>query len=1080
MKRFFVKRIGWSLCKFIIGGVLCLIIGIQTRYGHHVLYVLLSEAVAPYSISFSEEDFYLSLPTSIVIQRLMIKTPTGPCVVHGAFLKIDPLETCRKLVLFSPFSPLTHWIVPIPSELASCRIQKIEFPAFTKEITLQDVHFERKHAGILCMTIENRDHKATLKAKIEDTIRFAIDGDTSCGSAHLSHAKITGTIRPTSEAYTIAVQAAADHGVYRDVAFEAITFRSTIHVRDKTAIDFGETFLSLKSETFSGVFCGDVSYTDGHLSGDIELKNGSFPCVSHVHGRCHVRGTLEEIVLRITAAAKWQNKIWCLQSNAQILPKEGIEFKSGRLSSRATELMLSTPLYVPFSLSEMRGAFFLKTSDIGEIASYWDIPLTGQGAGTVQFIKKPKNLTVSFSVQGSPLHYNSTWSIGQCQVSGEVQNITEKCPYISLKGKGTDITTPYGAIKTCAIVLQPNGKKGDHAAELEIELGFTDPLHAIGTINFQKRSATINALHGNGLSIKKALHGAFTKRQFIFSGSMHIGTKGEISWKGRGNEKNFSLAADFQECNIPSFIFLPLSSTLRVSGTLDLKGLPHHPVGNATFSLFAKEGTPQDCCTIRTDFSHQCMRYAVYAQDRWGDFIEGDFSFLGPIDTDSIKKIQSKPFTGALRAQAKIGRLLRLFSVLPDDVFWDGYLKAALKGSGTLEAVMLSGALCVHDGLLELDSSGTAFHDIQIDCVAHGNRLSVRSASLRDRRAGHASATGFLEISSASHGASQQAFCDLHLNLQRLLIIGQDDLQVTALGPARLSGIFPKLSLTGTLTLSHIDFLITTPPVAEAGDLRITEIGPHKERRPFNKSSLYLPFLCSVKLPSPSVYVHGQSVESQWSGTLKLVGGLKDPIALEGELRLQNGYLDFCGRRLPFVRGKIVYTAQAPLEPAVHLRGHKIFSDLDVLLSVVTTPSKTYFQLTSLPDHSVEDILSILLFGKLSSELSSLEMVQLLHAASSFRGNVESPLRLLDTMRDFSGIDTITYNATEEVKTRAGEPSTRTLTLGKHLNSTIFLGIDNELDSNTTTFSIQMLLTPRTMLEAKTNGEFGISLRQPF
>ncbi|MDR1910521.1 MAG: translocation/assembly module TamB, partial [Holosporales bacterium] len=344
-------------------------------------------------------------------------------------------------------------------------------------------------------------------------------------------------------------------------------------------------------------------------------------------------------------------------------------------------------------------------------------------------------------------------------------------------------------------------------------------------------------------------------------------------------------------------------------------------------------------------------------------------------------------------------------------------------------------------------------------------------------------AKGFLEIPATTASAlEQRVLCDLQLDFRHLLIIGQDDLKATASGPVCLSGTLPALSLTGTLTLSHIDFLITKSPTEETGNLRIIEIGPHKKRPSFARTHLYLPFLCAVVLPSPSVYVHGQSVESQWGGTLKLVGGLSDPVALEGELCLQHGYLDFCGRRLPLVRGKITYTAQTPLEPAVQLRGHKIFSDLDVFLSVVTTPSEIYFQLTSMPDHSTEDILAILLFGKLSSELSPLEMVQLLHAASSFQGNVESPLQLLDTMRYFSGVDTITYSAQEKIDAPVGTTtsSTRTFTLGKYINNKIFLGVDNELDSNTTIFRVQMLLTPRTMLEAKTNGEFGISWRQPF
>ncbi|MDR0406535.1 MAG: translocation/assembly module TamB [Holosporales bacterium] len=1077
----FLKKVGLFFCCLVAGLILCLFIGLHTRQGHHVLYRLITDTVKPYSVSFAEEDLYLSFPTSLVIQRLTVETPFGPCVVHGAFLGINLLKAVKRLEASSSSLSLTHHI---PPELESCRIQKITLPQHFSKVctTLQDVYFERgKSTDTLHATLRNGQQSTTLKAKIEDIVQFTLDGTIAWDSMRFERAKVTGTGRFLPEAFEISTQFASNQGRYRAVPLKDIVFHGTICVKNGASIALKGATFSLQSEMFSGAFRGDIAYTNGHLDGSIEIKNGAFPYLPHMHGQCRIQGNpFKDLSLRLTAAAKVQNRVWSFQSSGHFTNGCCLALHSGRLSNKTTKLSLKAPLYVDFSKSNIpsRGTCYLKTTDVGEVARFFGVALNGEGIATVQFFNKSEKPKASFTVQGAHLHYDA-WHMGHCHFSGEIQGFTKTSLQALLKGDMSNIKSPYGNVKTCAVTLLPKKKK--HEVVLDITLENSDPIHATGTLHLLEGGITIDTLQGNGLSLKKALQGSFQEGFFKASGGIGIGKRSEIYWEGYGDKKNLSLEASFHYFSIPHALCPALLRGLLVSGVVQLKGPLQCPEGNVDIFLVPKNGVHQDFCSMRTILKTKQTQCTVRAQDRWGDFIEGIFSFQGGVDFTkiSIESLLNRHFTGTLQAQAWIGRFLNLFGVLPDGMLLNGRLKATLEGSGCLYTPTLSGSIHLQDGLLELDSSGTAFRNIQIQCSAQKNRLVLHSATLRDRRTGRASITGFLEILSAKkqEGHEPRAFCDLRLNLQDLLIIGQDDLDVTALGSVRLSGVFPELSLTGTLKLPHIDFLITKSSTEEIGNLRITEIGLHKERKPFQKNTLlYLPFLCAVTLPSPRVYVHGQSVDSLWNGTLKLSGGLNNPVALEGVLRLQKGYLDFCGRRLPFVRGKIAYTADAPLEPAVHLQGHKIFSDLDVFLSVVTTPSRTYFDLTSLPDHSIEDILSILLFNKLVSELSPPEMVQLLHAAAGFQGDIKSPLSFLDTMRSFSGIDTITYNAEEYANTRV----IRTLTLGKYISEKIFLGVDNELDQNTTTFSVQMFLTPRTMFEAKTNGEFGISWRQRF
>ncbi|MDR1910371.1 MAG: hypothetical protein LBQ26_00810, partial [Holosporales bacterium] len=535
MKRFPVMRIRGLLSKLVIGAVLCFFIGIQTRYGHHVVYTLISKAVEPYAVSFAEKDFYISFPAGIVIQRLTVDTETSSYVVHGTFLKIDLLKACKRLIASPATAPSTHWSALIPPEIASCRIQRVELPSFMAGVTLRDVCFERKRANILRMTIENKAHTATLKAKMKETIRWVLDGDVSWASVHLAHAKISGTVQSTPEASEIIVHAVADQGAYRDVTFQDVAFHGKIDIKDKTSITLKDASLSWKSALLSGTLQGEVAYVDNHLKGSVELVNALSPHFFHAHGLCCLSGTPQDVALHLTAAVNWRHQIWNLQSNARILQQKRIEFQSGRLSGKTTELALETPFCVPFSLNNIRGTCRINTSNIAEVSSWWGIPLVGAGAGTFQFIEKSGRLAVSFVVQGSQMYCNDAWSVAQCQLSGEVRGIMERYPDFFLSGKSTDITTPYGTLKTCAVALKPRDKQGNHAVELDLSVTPSDALRATGTINFRRQSVVVDRVQSGGLSLTAPLRGTLTKGVFASSGGLRIGSDSEIAWEGHGH-----------------------------------------------------------------------------------------------------------------------------------------------------------------------------------------------------------------------------------------------------------------------------------------------------------------------------------------------------------------------------------------------------------------------------------------------------------------------------------------------------------------------------------------------------------------
>ncbi|MDR0661781.1 MAG: translocation/assembly module TamB [Holosporales bacterium] len=996
-----MKSIGKTLGIFLLVGGLGGWAFLQTRQGHHVLYKGIAKITQPYGLSFAEEDLYLFFPMRIACQQLTANTQWGPCPFRGVFLSFNPLQFYKRF-----FPHPTHKALPLPPELLSCRIQEVAFPPDfpRKNSVLQDIRLERVgDADTLWLTLKEEKQQATLTAQIGETVTFTIKGTLETDQLHIPHLKITGTASfPFSENGEVTWQATAPSGEWEERKFQDISLQGTTRL--------GATFDT-----------------------------------------------------RLQAEAKGQEQSWTLRGDLSIDQQKYLTVRTGDLSCSTMTLHIEEPLVIDLDQLPFprKGKGQLTITDMKTLASFWDLPLMGQGTVHIQCGEASGKAVLSLTAQVNSLHYED-WKIAQGTLSGTLPE--GDLFQFSLKGEAREITSPYGPLPTCSWELVP--ANGAHAFTLETVLAPLGSIRVQGSWDFQKGSGEVHTLQSGILKLHQRIQGTWHHGRFHFSGGLGWKEGNPLFWKVLGTPDNFSVQAQGKRL----FVLKSSSGKNYLSGQIFLKGLPFYPEGNATATLADRTG--QDLCEGYAEITPEYLRGVLHAKDHWGDSLNGEISFAPKKKQNFLSSLTQQPFSGTVRAKVKIGRLLELLGLLPEGVLIDGWFNAALEGIGNLQAPTLSGTFAVHEGLFELGGAGTAFYAINISGIAQGNRLVLQSVTLRDRQQGKGSITGFLTFL-----PELKAYTKLQLNLHNLLIIEQDDLKVAALGSIYLSGQFPNISLTGKLTLPFVDFLIVKSSTEDLGNLHITERGPHKERTPFQKRSpLYLPFLCSVTLPCPEVEVHGQSVESLWRGTLKLVGGREAPIALEGLLHLRHGHLDLYGRHLPFTHGKIVYTAQAPLDPAVHLKGRKALGDLEAFLAIVTTPTKTYFQLTSWPDHSVEDILSLLLFNKFVSVLSPPEMVQLLHAASGFQGETLSPLEVLDTMREISGIDTVLYNT----ETEGGTLINRTLTLGKYINNRIFVGLDNELDLNTTELSVQVTLTQRTMLEARTNGEFGLTWRQPF
>ncbi|MDR2412252.1 MAG: hypothetical protein LBD66_01415, partial [Holosporales bacterium] len=737
-----MKSIGKTLGVFLLAGGLGGWAFLQTQQGHHVLYKGIAKITRPYGLSFAEEDLYLFFPMRITCQQLIANTQWGPCHFRGVFLSLNPLQFYKRF-----FPSPTHKALPFPPELLSCRIQEVTFPPDfpRKSSVLQDIHLERgKEADTLWLTLKEEKQQATLMAQIGETVTFTIKGTLETDQLHIPHLKITGTaLFPFSEEREVTWQATVPSGEWKERKFQDISLQGTTRL--------GATFDT-----------------------------------------------------RIQAEVKIQEQPWTLRGELSFDQQKYLTVRTGDLSCPTMDLHIEEPFVItldqlPFPC---KGKGQLKITDMKTLASFWDLPLTGQGTVHIQCEEASGKVVLSLTAQVSSVHYED-WKIAQGTLSGTLPE--GDLFQFSLNGEAQEITSPYGPLPTCSWELVP--MNGTHTFTLETVLAPLGSIRVQGSWDFQKGSGEVHTLQSGILKLHQRIQGNWHHGRFHFSGGLGWKEGSPLFWKVLGTPDNFSVQAQGKQ-----LLVLKNSSRKQyLSGQVSLEGLPFHPKGNAAVTLADRTG--QDFCEGYAEISPEHLRGVLRAKDHWGDSFNGEISFASKKKQDFLSSLKQQPFSGTIRAKAKIGRLLELFGFLPEGVLIDGWFNAALEGIGSLQTPTLSGSFAVREGLFELGGAGTAFRAINISGIAQGNRLMLQSVTLRDRQQGKGSITGFLAFL-----PELKAHTKLQLNLRNLLIIEQDDLKVEALGSIYLFGQFPNISLTGNLILPLVDFLIVKSLAEDLGN----------------------------------------------------------------------------------------------------------------------------------------------------------------------------------------------------------------------------------------------------------------------
>jgi len=437
----------------------------------------------------------------------------------------------------------------------------------------------------------------------------------------------------------------------------------------------------------------------------------------------------------------------------------------------------------------------------------------------------------------------------------------------------------------------------------------------------------------------------------------------------------------------------------------------------------------------------------------------GRLSFNGtaemPVVAEAGKLVSANrtaPLKGAATLKGDLAALRTAALAYGHDV--SGNINASAALSGTLDAPEFTAKANVENGTYELGSLGFQLSGISLDAGYDGKALTVD---------GKGGAPGGGSFTLKGRLAGEQT--DLTVGFKSLLLYNRDGDNARGTGELVLADGADDRTLSGKVFIDQARFSLDNLPSSRphALDVRWTDDPPAEP----DASKLRRTMALDINLKADRrVYFTGRGLDSEWKMDLDLTGTPAAP-RLNGKTTLVRGDLDLAGR--PFVFDKGTITFDGPIRRAqIDLSADRTVNGFDVRVDVTGSPMKPTIELSSSPDLPQDEILSRLLFGRSSIDLSALEAAQLANTIARLSGN-DTGFDPASGVQDALGIDRLSIGTSDSGGAEIG--------VGQYLTEDVYLELKSA-GADGSSVEVEWQPRPQVSVTSETNatGESKISV----
>lgn len=384
-----------------------------------------------------------------------------------------------------------------------------------------------------------------------------------------------------------------------------------------------------------------------------------------------------------------------------------------------------------------------------------------------------------------------------------------------------------------------------------------------------------------------------------------------------------------------------------------------------------------------------------------------------------------------------------------------GTIQSRTEIAGTLDKPSIKASADIRNGTYEYGATGLSLKDLVIAAKLDAGVLSLTGT-------GAGTQGGSLKL----NGRLAEREAGISVSLDRILVYDRLGDQARLTGDAKLTEGADDRVLNGALTIDEARFNIDnfSDNSIRTLNVRWTTDDPDADRQ----AVLEKPIRLELKVTSPrGLFVTGRGLDSDWGVNID-VTGQPDKLLLNGRATLVRGSLELAQRPFEFESGRITF--DGPIDSAqMAISATREVDGFSVRADVSGAPAKPTIELSSSPSLPEDEILSRMLFGRSSVDLSALEAAELARSIARLAGQ-DTGIDPIGAIQSGLGVDRLRLGVDS-----AGNPE---LGVGQYLAPDVYLEVTTQGAAGN---SVEVEWQPKPQVsvasETSSTGESRISVR---
>jgi translocation and assembly module TamB len=393
------------------------------------------------------------------------------------------------------------------------------------------------------------------------------------------------------------------------------------------------------------------------------------------------------------------------------------------------------------------------------------------------------------------------------------------------------------------------------------------------------------------------------------------------------------------------------------------------------------------------------------------------------IDDENIK--------GYLNLNLKIDPISALF--LPPVHRLKGDLSTKLSVAGSLNGPLLTGNAFIKAGKYEYATAGIKMKNISSHISALGKSVLIKEFTASDGDGGTFNGNGKWELN------KKNMPYNIILEAHNYFFLNHPNIQATINGNIKISGHTEQASIKGYIEPILLEIQLPEHFAKDISEINIVEtiFVPGLERKVNSKN-----FLDEYKISTDislnakrKIFVRGWGLDAELGGQLTCKGFIEDPV-IRGKLEVIRGRYQEFGKQFTLKSGKLNFEDSIPPAPYLDVIGSTIQDDVEIRIILSGPMLKPNLSIESSPTMPKEEVLSTLLFGKQTTQISPFQALQLTDSLRRLSGQGGGSLNILNKARGILKVDDI------KIKNNSSDPSDAALGIGKYLTDKVYLEIE--------------------------------------